>query len=279
MARLKLADTLTIELLGPRARRPELRLRFTAHYPDFCRQILEREKDQNLILKAFELFGQAFPAAAHRHVRFTLTKRVPLGAGLGGGSSNAASTLMGLARLFSLKVSPKRLVDLAGRLGSDVPFFIGASANFPRRAGPYGWATGRGERVVRLNEQQGHPVLVVYPGFGVSTPEAYAAFDPRPSGELTRRRILPRLLESLKDLSGRRSVLGFNSFDAVVFKRRPVLKEIKESLRALGAPAAGLTGSGSSLWAIAQDPNAREKWAERLSCRFKNFLYFNTMIA
>jgi len=173
----------------------------------------------NLMEKAAEIL--AIPG------RFTmrLTKRIPMGAGLGGGSSNAAATLLAIPALTGKNVPLEKLTALAAQLGSDVPFFLLGGAAL---------GLGRGTELYPLPDLKPFPAIIVTPGVHVSTQEAYAAIDRLTNSEL-------RTLNS---------ELPSNDFEAVVFRRHPQLKLIKGRLLKLGADLALMSGSGSALFGI-----------------------------
>ncbi len=197
--------------------------------------------------------GRFFRAAGiDAGCRITLTKRVPPGAGLGGGSADAAATLLGLNRLFGRPLAARRLRRIAAALGSDVPALL---ARRPCAA------RGRGERLrpVRLPRLR---FLLHLPGYPVSTAWAYRALDrsrPRP---LTASRLSPKIL-GLKlrrhELAGAAPLIR-NDFEPVVFRRHPDLARVRELLLASGCWAAALSGSGSTVYGLvergAQDPMA-----------------------
>lgn len=181
----------------------------------------------NLILKAAELL--AIPG------RFTirLTKRIPMGAGLGGGSSNAATTLLAIPALAGKWISFEDLAKLGTQLGSDVPFFL---------LGGTALGLGRGTELHPLPDLQPFPAIIVTPGIHVSTQEAYAALD------------------SLTHLEpGTQNPQPSNDFEPVVFPLHPKLKLIKGRLRKLGADLALMSGSGSALFGIFANRENRDK--------------------
>jgi len=202
-----------------------------------CREL---DVHENLVVKAIRMFSET----AHVSGRFEvhLRKRIPLGAGLGGGSSNAAVVLLGLNRMFGGPLDWQEMVDCASQLGSDVPFFL---------VGGRALAVGRGSEVYPLVPERRKPVLLAIPRVRVSTPDAYR----RLSLQLTKRRpvsMIPvfcsdylRALDRAKPLE--------NHFESVVFSELPWLKALKKEWLKCGAEAAGLTGSGSGLFGMFDD--------------------------
>jgi 4-diphosphocytidyl-2-C-methyl-D-erythritol kinase len=168
-----------------------------------------------------------------------LQKRIPMGAGLGGGSSDAAATLLALERLTGDHLSFPTRFKLAAALGSDVPLFL------------YGGRVlgcGRGAEVYPLTDLAAQPCLIAFPGFSVSTAEAYKAID----FQLTREGEKSKILSL-----GKRSPFPLvewgpaeNDFETFVFARWPKLAKVKCQLIRAGAVTASLTGSGSALYAV-----------------------------
>jgi 4-diphosphocytidyl-2-C-methyl-D-erythritol kinase len=187
--------------------------------------------DSNLCVKAWKLL-EADHAIGPVHIH--LHKVIPVGAGLGGGSSDAAFTLLTLNRLFSLGLSPAALQESAVQLGSDCPFFI---RNEPLLA------TGRGDKFRKADIRlQDFHLVVVKPKASVSTAEAYRRITPsrplRPLAELLR---LPP--EAWKDQLK-------NDFEPSVFPLHVSIGRIKEKLYRLGAVYASMSGSGSAVFGL-----------------------------
>jgi 4-diphosphocytidyl-2-C-methyl-D-erythritol kinase len=216
---------------------------------------------RNLVWRAAERFFAA--AGVRAGVRIHLEKRIPQGAGLGGGSANAAVTLRALNEMFERPLSDPALHELAAGLGSDVPFFL-----LDRPA----LATGRGECLEAQDwfpALRGCAFLVVHPGFGISTAWAYgqlARFPALLKGAPGRAR---QVLEALQGSDVRRAAAGFfNSFEGPAFEKFPVLELYCEFLRDRGALAARMTGSGSAVFALVRDLAAAEAMVEPLRSRF-----------
>jgi len=196
----------------------------------------------NLIVKAAERFRQG--TGISDGVKIRLTKRIPMEAGLGGGSGNAATTLIALNKLHGEPLSDLQLAGLAAQLGADVPFFL--------QSGP-ALATGRGEKVESLNDfsaLQGKVLLLLNPGFGISTPWAYKKLGDFPAalnGRSGRARELVAALAQPKnsDWTG----LLYNSLELPAFQKYPILPIYLEEFRRWGAMAALMSGSGSSVFA------------------------------
>lgn len=234
--------------------------------------------ETNLALRAARALAERYPG---RGVRITLTKAIPPGSGLGGGSSNAAATLMGLDRLWRIQADPGVLFAIARRLGADVPFFL------------YGGAclgVGRGDELLPLPDQPEWTVLVVWPGVGLSTKEVY---DGLPLA-LTR----PRILSSMKgflpvpperagrkeDVPGVAGLAGAgappgvaaprgqqvppcvdNDLEETAFSKLPRLRKLKGRLLDSGALAAAMSGSGSSVFGLFPSSRRTDKLASSLA--------------
>lgn len=168
-------------------------------------------------------------------VTIRLTKRIPVAAGLGGGSSDAAAVLVGLNRLLGAPLDRPALAALAGRLGSDVPFFTAET--------PCALAWGRGERVLPLSPPPARPVLIVAPDFGISAAEAYGwwAEDARATESTPEILPPPGGLASWTTIAG----LATNDLAPPVERRRPELAAARRALETAGAAIALLCGSGS----------------------------------
>jgi 4-diphosphocytidyl-2-C-methyl-D-erythritol kinase len=181
-----------------------------------------------------------------------LRKRIPMGAGLGGGSSDAAATIIGLNRLLRLEWSPTQMADAGQSLGSDVPFFFFA---------PSAIVAGRGETVRPVVVEGRRWVVLVNPGFGVNTKWAYQQLA------ATRTAVRPLLpvqqeLDRQSKLSWTQMVAAAeNDFESPVFAAYGKLREIKQSLQAYGAEIALLSGSGATVFGVFEN-EARARQAQ-----------------
>jgi len=208
--------------------------------------------EANLVMKAAlrlaEAVGVEQGAALH------LDKRLPHGAGLGGGSSDAAATLRLLADFWTLDLPDETLHRLALALGSDVPFFLGPAAAY---------ATGRGEILAPLRDpatgavyRMPYALVVVVPPVRVSTAAAYARVRPH----ATDRPDLRALVRS-NDLARWRAEL-VNDFEKPIFERYPEIQTIKEELLEAGAGYAAMSGSGSAVFGVFEDEDKATAAAE-----------------
>ena len=216
---------------------------------------------RNLVYQAAGLFLEA--AKARDGVRLKLEKSIPLAAGLGGGSANAATTLAGLNELFGGPLSPERLQQLAAALGSDVPFFLQDQPAL---------ATGRGEHIQPLGAfpaLRGAAFLLIHPGFGVATAWAYqrlADFPAALNGQPGRAQRLISLLQGA-DLKAAGAEF-YNALEAPVLEKYPLLALFQEFLRENGAAATLMCGSGSTTFALVAGLDAAAALAEKLTARF-----------
>lgn len=195
----------------------------------------------NLAWRAAEAFFRAL--GERRGVRIVLHKRIPAGAGLGGGSSDAAAVLRGLNRLTGEPFSREQLAEIASSIGSDVPFFL---------FGGTAVGLGRGE-IVRPCPVQvaGEVILVVWPRFAVPTAAAYGWIQATaPASRLTERDVDTRMRAFRRIVAERRWSDLRNDFQAAVFSRFPVLQTISHRLHEAGAGGVWLSGSGSALFAL-----------------------------
>ncbi|MBI3878293.1 MAG: 4-(cytidine 5'-diphospho)-2-C-methyl-D-erythritol kinase [Verrucomicrobia bacterium] len=196
-------------------------------------------------------------------VKIHLGKKIPLAAGLGGGSGNAATTLLALNELFGQPLTTAQLAELAASLGSDAPFFLQSRPAL---------ATGRGERIEPLEPfpaLRGAFVLLIHPGFGIATPWAYqqlARFPDALNGRPGRARELVTRLQSA-DLAAAAGAL-YNSLEAPALRKYPILALCQEFLRANGAAAALMSGSGSTTFALLRDRASAESLAEKFKAHF-----------
>lgn len=230
---ISLKDLLTIEF--ERARRTVIELSGSVEIPD------------NLVIRAADLVLAALKMTGR--VRFTLEKRIPMGAGLGGGSSNAAAVLMALPALAGKGIERAESFRLAESLGSDVPFFL---------HGGTALGVGRGNEIYPLRDQPARPALIVSTGIHVSTREAYAALGRKITDALTSTGESPILREfqsvawALNGASLDRYPLK-NDFEEAVFGMHPELRAVRGRLSRLGAHPACMTGSGSAVFGIFRD--------------------------
>ena len=188
----------------------------------------------NLVWKGAQILWQA---AGHRgeprDAMVTLHKKIPMQAGLGGGSSDAAAALLGLRRLWKVRVPDETIHRVASQLGSDVPFFL---------MGGTALGLGRGDDVYPLEDLPAYRVVLVFPPFGVPTADAYRWFDEAGSSG---GRPTPKTA-----LSPGWSVALANDLEPPVIARHPVIGRLKRRLAERGALVAAMSGSGSTVFGV-----------------------------
>ncbi|MBI1737398.1 MAG: 4-(cytidine 5'-diphospho)-2-C-methyl-D-erythritol kinase [Candidatus Rokubacteria bacterium] len=192
----------------------------------------------NLALRAALVLAKA--AGLDRGARITIDKRIPVAAGLGGGSADAAAVLVGLNRLWGLRWPAGRLAEVAVELGMDVPFFLHGGAAL---------GTGRGERLERVGAMS-LALVLVNPGFPVSTAEAYGAVSPALYTDGVRAREMARALGARMRARVARSL--YNALEAAVAPAHPEIARMTAALVAAGALGAAMSGSGATVFGIAR---------------------------
>ena len=189
------------------------------------------DPENNLIVKAYRLLRSQYQFSP---VDIMLHKQIPFGAGLGGGSSDAAFMLKALNDLFQLKITTRKLQQLAAKLGADCPFFI---KNKPV------YATGIGNIFTPINlSLSGYWLLLVKPDIHVCTAEAYAGITPTPF-EVPLTELIQRPIDEWKNTIN-------NDFEKTVFDKQPEIRKLKEEIYNLGASYVSMSGSGSSVYGI-----------------------------
>jgi len=212
--------------------------------------IIPGATDDNLCIKAYKMLKEEYNLPPiYMHLR----KEIPMGAGLGGGSSDAAYVLTGLNTLFELKLSNSKLEEYAAKLGSDCPFFVKNEAQIAR---------GRGEILSPCPlDLKGMYLKIINPGIHVGTKEAYDGVVPNPNAP-TVASILDQEIEEWKTQLK-------NDFETSVFKKHSILQEIKDNLYAEGAIYAAMSGSGSTMFGIFKEKpklslQTNSAWMERV---------------
>ena len=195
--------------------------------------------EKNLAFRAAEAYAAA--TGWPRGFSIEISKRIPSGAGLGGGSADAAAVLRILDALSPEPLGEPTLLDIARVLGSDVPFLTSGSV--------MALAWGRGERMLSLDPLPRKPVLIAMPGFEVSTAEAYAALD-RGGALVTGSHLFP-----LGELTSWSSVAeaAHNDFESVVGAEHPEIPRLISTFKLAGAQISRMTGTGSAVFAVFDD--------------------------
>jgi 4-diphosphocytidyl-2-C-methyl-D-erythritol kinase len=245
---VSLHDTLELQA----SREPGIELRIAGNS-----QLAAEPGPDNLVYRAILLLAReiGFPHG----VRAVLTKRIPVGRGLGGGSSDAAAALLGLLRLAGKRIEAERLHEIASSLGADVPFFL---------HGGRALGIGRGDEIYPLPDTARRQVLVISPHeIAVPTRDAYQWL----SEELTNTPSPSTLLRFCAQCWSPQGGVLSNDFEAAVFPRYPRLAAIKRELLQQGAAEAALAGSGSAVFGVYQHP-AKARRAARAFPKDQVFL-------
>jgi 4-diphosphocytidyl-2-C-methyl-D-erythritol kinase len=231
----------TIELETARGNRVELTVEGDA-------ALASEPTKGNLVHRAIEAARRELDWK--RGVRATLTKRIPVGRGLGGGSSDAAAALVGMMRLAKKKIPADRLIEIGSSLGADVPFFL---------YGGRALGIGRGDEIYPLPDGPHHAVLVVSPhDIAIRTADAYGWL----AAQLTKRTQPHRIWSFCALCWGSQDVGLLNDFETAVFPRHPRLRNIKRELLHRGAAEAMLAGSGSAVFALFRSPAMARRAAQ-----------------
>lgn len=189
--------------------------------------------ETNLIVKAIKLLQEE--AGLKDEYNIKVEKNIPAGAGLGGGSSNAATTLKMMNKIANLGLNTDDLIKLGKKLGADVPFFI---------KGKPGFATGLGDEIEELNIQPNSWIVTVFPDIESSTAEAYQMCEPNPEPDFSLKNVL------LDEDPEEWRYLLMNDLEKAVFPRHHLVGNLKDQLYEFGAEYASMSGSGSSVFGI-----------------------------
>jgi len=229
----------------------------------------------NLCYRAAELLRQELKLSLGVDIR--LKKRIPVGAGLGGGSSNAANVLLGLNKLWKLNLSKTKLLNLGSKLGSDVPFFI--------HQAKFALGSQRGDRISPLSSLKKVKLwfILVYPNLKVSTPLVYQKFDAYLSADgdfsrLTRPRGNVRILTSqlLKKGKAVDASCLFNALEIATGSLYPVIYQVKNALSDMGLDKVMMSGSGSAVFAISDSRKDAQSLKSKLRRQHKDWKIFVT---
>jgi 4-diphosphocytidyl-2C-methyl-D-erythritol kinase len=267
-ARINLADTLIFR------KRPDSLIKIKTDSPDVPKDAANLCYRAAALLKQeskLENYGLASNSQSHKlglGVQIELKKCIPVGAGLGGGSSNAASVLLGLNKFWNLNLPKTRLLNLGAKLGSDVPFFI--------HQAKFALGSQRGDKVkplISLNKLKLWFILV-YPNFKVSTSLIYQKFDL--SSRLTRPRGNVKILSSQLLKKGKAIDAGyfFNGLETTTSSLYPVINQVKNALSNMGLDKVMMSGSGSAVFAICDSCKQAQSLRNKLCKRHKSWQVF-----
>jgi 4-diphosphocytidyl-2-C-methyl-D-erythritol kinase len=209
--------------------------------------------ETNLIWRAAAALSRALRRrGAVDGIVVRLEKRIPLQAGLGGGSADAAAALLALAAFWRVPLRPAQLTDVAATLGADVPFFL---------TGGTALGLGRGDEIYPLADMPPHWIVLVVPGFGVSTSEAYGWWD----AEREARGPIVREPQYVPGPWPSRAAQLINDFESPIARHHPEIDQMKAALRRAGAVAAAMSGSGSAVFGLFQRRRDAAAAVRRLS--------------
>ncbi|MCX7735115.1 MAG: 4-(cytidine 5'-diphospho)-2-C-methyl-D-erythritol kinase [Candidatus Kapabacteria bacterium] len=203
-----------------------------------CNPDLSIPLEDNIVFKAINLIKQKFNI--NRNLRVILNKNIPKGGGLGGGSSNAAMTLLFLNDYWGLKLKPSELNEIGLELGSDVPFFL---TDYDVAIGK-----GRGEILKKLDYKFFGYLVLVLPNIHISTKEAYSNIDLKSS-------IIEQPFDEILKTDRPIKEILFNDFEKKIFQKYPVLNRIKDLMYEQKAVYAGMSGSGSTMFGLFNELN------------------------
>lgn len=225
---------------------------------------------RNLVCRAAEAFLKT--AKITEGVQLHLDKRIPMAAGLGGGSGNAATTITGLNEIFDQPLVHTQLESIAASLGSDIPFFLQDKPAL---------ATGRGEKIQSLEffpALRGAALLLIHPGFGIATAWAYQQLAKFPAALNGRPGRAQKLLSLLQTAGLKAAATEFyNSLEAPALEKYPLLALFQEFLRESGAAGTLMSGSGSTTFAIVESLNAADRLLEKFLGEFGS-TYWTTVV-
>ena len=219
----------------------------------------------NIIKNAVDIFRKHIEI--NKGLKIELKKNIPIGAGLGGGSSNAASVLLGLNELFQTNLKQEEMLDLAASLGSDVSLFIGNPASIIK---------GRGEIIEPLKIRNDYKIILVYPGFSISSKDAYKWWDLE-SNSNKRKQAIVGNLKNMYEQNAIENWQFFNSFGKIIDKKYPVIRKIKKYLRNEGAVCSELTGSGAAVIGIFKENNATDHIINKLKNNYSTVQLIKTL--
>lgn len=216
-------------------------------------RVIDGDPSSNLTVRAARMVLDRYPLGRVPRISIVLEKNIPVGAGLGGGSSNAAGALFGVNQLMGSRLTLDELTEMASYLGSDVPFFLGG-------AHALGW--GRGEKIIPLPPEESKVVLLWNPGFSLSTALVYSSLSVGAAKELTESTAVSKIEGLLLQDD------YLNDLEPIALKLHPGLSTVKECLYELGAKKAMMSGSGPTIFGIFSDKAMAEKACKHLQENF-----------
>ena len=220
-------------------------------------KLLAEEKN-NLIVKAVHLLEKEVGIKIYLSIK--LHKYIPIGAGLGGGSSDAAAVLTSLNKIFNFNLSLDKLLELALGLGSDVPFFINPIPSF---------AESRGEVLYKKKFKINNPVLIINPGIHVSTSWAFENVKP----QTPVKSLFTLLKTDFENIASLKKIIT-NDFEKTVFEKYPEIHSIKKDIIETGAEFALMTGTGSTVFGIYKNLDDAKKAYNLFNKNYFRFIHY-----
>jgi len=254
MQRIELHDSLTITQAGSGV---EL----------VCNDLTLPVDDSNLVMKAAKFFLREYKLS--HPVRIELTKRVPMGAGLGGGSSDAAATLLGLNELFGLGVTVDKLAEMGTKLGADVPFCVLANSGVSAAI-----ATGIGEKLQPLHCTQNYSIVLACPNIHVSTAEIFSMVKIQLVGNSDQLKNFAAIYETGDATKIAKNF--YNFFTDITGSRHPLVLELIGALRNEGAMGAEMTGTGSTVFGVFENAEQGHTACMKLGEQYSNVQFLPT---
>ncbi|MDD5067696.1 MAG: 4-(cytidine 5'-diphospho)-2-C-methyl-D-erythritol kinase [bacterium] len=214
----------------------------------------------NIVEDAVHALKQRYAGVGN--FRFDIKKRIPLGAGMAGGSSDAAAALCGINILSGLGLNHQELAGIGKDIGKDIPFFLKGGLQIGRHYG---------EELEWIKSRPVYYFLIIYPGFGISTKESYQDLNPDTFNQGAVR--FKKLVRALKtgDYGSIKANL-YNIFEANAFKKKPLLRQIKADLMEAGADNSLMSGTGSAVFGLFRTRIQAEKTKKKLKKNYKNII-------
>ncbi len=219
----------------------------------------------NLAMRAVTLMQREFPGRVPK-LEVTLEKRIPVAAGMAGGSTDCAAVMLGINRLYDLNLTVKELEELAAQLGSDIPFCI---------SGATALATGRGELMEPLPECPELHLVLVKPPFGVSTPKVYGNLR---VNEITQHPDVDACIRGLQ-IGDKEAILNAmdNVLEQSTFQLQPKVKMIKEGMQACGGKHVLMSGSGPTVFAAFAEQDEAQQYYNKLKRQYPGAILTRTV--
>lgn len=211
---------------------------------------IDIKQEENLVYRAAMKLRTALGIT--KGVKINLKKNIPVKAGLGGGSSNAAFTLMGLRRLWKLNITDEELIKIGAEIGSDVPFFFSC---------PMAFVEGRGEIIKPLEIKKNQTLLLIKPPVSISSAWAYSSIGEKKDKDLEfKKSLYQKNIQLIHNCLNNDMIYDLkerlhNDFESIVFKKYPIISDLKNRLIEKGAAVALMSGSGSTIFGVFKDKN------------------------